>query len=109
MNKQPALPTLTDGMSNSRPETISAWAIWDMKRLGALEPGFTDEFEGRDSLGKATFKMDTFPEAVIVRIGGHVQPLGITHTACGKGGRRPWWKCPACGARRGVIFLRARN
>jgi hypothetical protein len=109
MDKQPALPTLTDRMSNPRPETIGAWAIWDMTRLGALEPGFSDEFEGEESLGKAIFKIQAVPDAVIIRIGGHVQPLGISYTACGKGGRRPWWRCPACGARRGVLFLRRRN
>ena len=38
----------------ARLEAIKAWNIWDVKRLGALEPGCVDAFEGQDSLGKAT-------------------------------------------------------
>jgi len=109
MDKQLALPTLTERIFSSQPETISAWVIWEMKRLGALDPGFNDEFEGQDCLGKAIFKIEAVPDAVIIRIGNHVQPLSVTYTPCGKGGRRPWWNCPACGARRGVLFLRRRN
>jgi hypothetical protein len=107
--KEPGLPNLTDRTRCPKPGNISAWVIWDMKRLGALEPGFKDEFEGQDCLGNAKFKIETFPDLLLIRIGSNIQCLSIVYSSCGKGGRRPWWQCPACAARRGVLFLRARN
>ena len=87
---------------------IEPWAIWDIKRLGALEPGFSEEVEGQDSAGRTFCKIEALADALVVAIGGQVQRLGITYTACGPLGRRPWWVCPVCRTRRGVIFLRSR-
>jgi len=30
----------------------------------------------------------------------------LCYSALGSGGRRPWWTCPACGRRCGVLYLR---
>lgn len=37
------------------------------------------------------------------------QDIGITRTACPYGGSRPWFQCPRCGRRVGVLFLRSGN
>ena len=109
MDRSPCLPSLAERSSPVPLEAIEPWPIWDMKRVGALEPGFTDEFEGRDPLGQSVCKIATSSEAMSFSIGGTVQVIRITHTTCGKGGRRPWWMCPGCDARRGVIYLRKRS
>jgi len=109
MDRQPALPTLTERIRTVPREVIEPWAIWDMKRLGALEPGFSEEVEGQDSAGRTFCKIEALTDALVVTIGGQVQRLGVTHTACGRLGRRAWWVCPVCSTRRGVIFLRSRN
>ena len=108
MDRRPALPTLTERSSAATREVIEAWSISDLKRLGALEPGFVEEFEGRDSLGPSVFRLEAHSDAIVVSIGGNIQRLGINKTVCGKGGWRSWWTCP-CGTRRGVLFLRSRR
>jgi hypothetical protein len=109
MVQPPCLPTLTERPPPVPREAIEPWPIWEMKRLGALEPGFTDEFESQDCLGRTVCKIETLSGAMVIKIGGHVQVVSITYTTCGKGGRRHWWTCPGCGTRRGVIYLRTRT
>jgi hypothetical protein len=35
------------------------------------------------------------------------QVIGLAHTSCGYGGSRPWFLCPVCQRRAGVLFLRS--
>lgn len=35
------------------------------------------------------------------------QHIAVTTTPCHLGGSRPWFSCPACGRRAGVLFLRS--
>jgi hypothetical protein len=63
--------------------------IGDLARHGVLEPGFVDEFEGQDGLGRSVCRTEAAPCAIIFTIGGEVQRLAITYTACGEGWR-PW-------------------
>ena len=44
-----------------------------------------------------TYTLDGVPKA---------QHVPLLHTACNYGGSRPWFACPACARRVGVIFLR---
>ena len=85
----PALPTLTERSPAPLLEAIDPWLIGDLARHGVLEPGFVDEFDGQDSLGRSVCRIEAVPGAVIFTIGGEVQRLATTYTACGEG-RRPW-------------------
>lgn len=35
------------------------------------------------------------------------QTIRLAHTACGFGGSRPWFRCPVCQRRAGVLFMRS--
>jgi hypothetical protein len=88
-------------------DVIEPWAIWDMKRLGALEPGFSDEVEGQDPAGRTFCKSEMLSDALVVAIAGQVQRLGIIYTpladvrGCHPGGsaqhERPDAACCFCG------------
>jgi hypothetical protein len=88
---------------------IEPWPIDMLAQDGALEPGFKFEFEdNKDHLGPAVFRVEGGPDCVTFTIGDRVQPLKVAYTDCGTG-RRPWWICPKCAGRRGVLYLRARE
>jgi hypothetical protein len=95
MDQQSALPTLTERTRSVPRDVIEPWAIWDLKRLGALEPGFSDEVEGQDSAGRTFCKIEMLSDALVVAIGGQAQRLRITYTTCGRVGQRPWWSAPS--------------
>lgn len=39
-----------------------------------------------------------------IQIGGSIDKIRIDYTACRLGGLRPWWRCPGCHSRRGVLY-----
>jgi hypothetical protein len=66
---------------------------------------YDDEFETVDSAGRQTVidvKVDI--DLVTIQIGGTINQIRVEYTPCRFGGSRPWWRCPGCHSRRGVLY-----
>lgn len=81
-------------------------------RAGVLQPGSVGGWCWSDpETGEQRASIGYAAEADAVRLSFSVngtpvaQRVPILHTACNYGGARPWFGCPHCGRRVGVLFL----
>ena len=83
---------------------VEAWSIFELRRDGALAPGF-EHVDGYVLNGERTwFSMKVLDQFIEMMIDGVDTRVEIERAACRFGGDRPWWRCPKCGSRRGVIY-----
>lgn len=59
-----------------------------LKRQGHIEPG---------------------AEQVVLRIEGRPVQIRLAYTTCHLGGTRVWWRCPCCGRRVAILYVRGKT
>ena len=87
--------------------------VRQVKRRGALRAGYAGTWSWQDSAtgeptGSIGFRANAAGLELTYTLDGvqKAQHVPVLHTACNYGGSRPWFACPACARRVGVIFLR---
>jgi hypothetical protein len=45
-------------------------------------------------------------QVYLAPVAAGLQPITLTWTPCHYGGERPWWQCPGCHRRCGILYLR---
>ena len=87
--------------------------VRQMQRRGVLRSGYAGSWSWRNSAtdetsGSISFRVSAAGLDLTYTLDGvrKAQHVPLRHTACNYGGSRPWFACPACARRVGVLFLR---
>jgi hypothetical protein len=87
--------------------------VRQMKRRGALNAGYSGSWGWHNSAtgeptGSIGFRVNATGLELMYSLNGEpkAQHVPLLQTPCNYGGHRPWFACPACARRVGVLFLR---
>ena len=84
-----------------------------MQRRGVLRNGYSDGWYWTWSSGESAGSIGVTVDGDVLRLSYSVngeqrtQHVPIVRTACNFGGTRPWFRCPVCGRRMAVLYMRA--